>query len=62
MRNETHHVLLSLRPMSPWAEVWHVRYVFFPRITISGRLVRGKILRRFDGRRWIYKELMRATD
>jgi hypothetical protein len=48
-------------PVSPWAELWHVRFVIFPRRTITGRLARGKLLRRFDGRKWIYRRLERSN-
>jgi len=51
-------------PVASWAELWHVRFVIFPRRTITGRLARGKLLRRFDGRKWIYQclNLERSTD
>lgn len=45
-----------------WAWIWHARKVFFPRRSISGKLVRGTVLRRFDGRKWMYKKLVRGTD
>ena len=61
-RTETHHTLLSLKPLTPWVHEWHVVDVLFPRRTITGRLVRGKVLRRYDGRKWIYKKMTRATD
>ena len=34
---------------------WHSCTVIIHRRSISGRLVWGTILRRWDGRRWIYK-------
>ena len=40
---------------SAWAESWHLRFVLMPRRSITGKLVRGLIWRRRDGRRWIYK-------
>jgi hypothetical protein len=32
--------------------------VFFPRRSITGKLVRGRVWRRHDGRRWIYKRFV----
>ncbi|WP_298883245.1 hypothetical protein [uncultured Bradyrhizobium sp.] len=61
-RTETHHNLLSLAPLLPRAEMWHVREVILPRRSITGAFVRGKILRRYDGHRWIYKPFERSTD
>ena len=48
--------LLNLSPRAAWAEVWHVWTVIMPRRSITGRLVHGKVWRRHDGRRWIYKK------
>jgi hypothetical protein len=47
--------ILSLISKPAWAEVWHLWNVIMPRRSITGRLVRGKVWRRHDGRRWIYK-------
>jgi hypothetical protein len=41
-----------------WTEVWHLWTVFIPRRTITGRLAYGKVWRRHDGRRWIYKRFV----
>ena len=38
-----------------WAKLWHLRFVMMPRRSISGKLVRGLVWRRYNGRRWIYK-------
>jgi hypothetical protein len=35
---------------------WHLWTVIVPRRTITGRLVRGQVWRRHDGRRWLYKK------
>jgi hypothetical protein len=35
---------------------WHLCTVIVPRRTITGRLVRGQVWRRHDGRRWLYKK------
>ena len=48
--------LLNLNSRAGWAEVWHIWTVFMPRRSITGRLVHGKVWRRYDGRRWIYKK------
>ena len=62
---DTHHRNWSLSDLilpAEWASVWHVRKVFFPRRSIAGKLIRGTILRRHDGRKWIYKKMARSTD
>ena len=43
------------RPKPAWAYIWHIWTVIIPRRSITGRLVRGRVLRRHNGRRWIYK-------
>jgi len=48
--------ILGLSPKPAWAEVWHFWNVIIPRRSINGRLVMGQVWRRYDGRRWIYKE------
>ena len=35
------------------ASTWHLRTVIIPRRTITGRLVRGLVWRRHDGRHWL---------
>lgn len=54
--------LLGLNPKPAWAEVWHLWNVLFPRRTITGRLTRGQVWRRHDGRRWIYKKFTEYND
>ena len=49
---------LSSRDNPSWATVWHLWTVFIPRRTITGKLVRGKVWRRHDGRHWIYKRFV----
>ena len=49
---------LSSRDKPGWATVWHLWTVFIPRRTITGKLVRGKVWRRHDGRHWIYKRFV----
>jgi hypothetical protein len=43
-------------------EDWHVWPVTIPRRSITGRLVWGTVLRRWDGRRWIYKKYVETTN
>jgi hypothetical protein len=50
--------LLGLDPQPTWSEVWHLWRVILPRRSISGRLVRGLVWRRHNGRRWIYKKFV----
>jgi hypothetical protein len=50
--------ILNLNPKPAWAEVWHVWTVIIPRRSITGKLVSGRVWRRHDGRRWIYKKLL----
>jgi hypothetical protein len=38
------------------ASNWHLTTVVIPRRTITGRLVRGQVWRRHDGRHWRYKK------
>ena len=40
------------------AEFWHLWTVIIPRRSITGRLVRGRVWRRHDGRRWQYKRFV----
>lgn len=54
--------LLGLSQKPAWAEVWHLWTVVIPRRTITGRLVRGQVWRRHDGRRWIYKKFIEYND
>jgi hypothetical protein len=44
------------RPAKP--TTWHLRRVIMPRRSITGRLVRGQVWRRHDGRRWLYKKFV----
>jgi hypothetical protein len=46
----------SERPAT--TSVWHLHTVIIPRRTITGRLVRGQVWRRYDGRRWLYKKFI----
>jgi hypothetical protein len=44
------------RPAKP--TTWHLQRVIMPRRSITGRLVRGQVWRRHDGRRWLYKKFV----
>ena len=48
--------MLKLKPSAEQASIWHLWTVFIPRRSITGRLVRGQVWRRRDGRRWIYNQ------
>jgi hypothetical protein len=48
-------------PPTSWTEVWHLWTVIVPRRSITGRLVHGKVWRRSDGHRWIYKKFIEYT-
>ena len=49
--------MLGLNSNPAWAQTWHLWRVIFPRRSIAGPLVVGKVWRRHDGRDWIYKKL-----
>ena len=46
----------TFTPRSSWTEVWHLWTVIVARRSINGQLVYGKVWRRHDGRRWIYRK------
>jgi hypothetical protein len=54
--SQNHLRILKLKPRAGWTAVWHLWTVLIPRRSITGRLVRGQVWRRHDGRRWIYKK------
>jgi hypothetical protein len=49
---------LGLRQRPGTTRAWHLYTVIIPRRTITGRLVRGQVWRRHDGRRWLYKKVI----
>jgi hypothetical protein len=49
-------------PQTAWADVWHLWTVIIPRRSITGRLLWGKVWRRHDGRRWIYKKFVEYSE
>jgi hypothetical protein len=56
---DAHHGMdNSLQPGPVWTRVWHLWPVIFPKRSITGRLVNGKVWRRHDGRRCIYKKFV----
>jgi hypothetical protein len=59
-----HDTLRMLDPQQrpPYEEVWHLWTVIIPRRSITGRLVYGKVLRRRDDGRWIYKKYIDGVD
>jgi hypothetical protein len=50
----------GLRPAG--AGAWHLWTIIIPRLSISGRFVRGRVWRRYDGRRWQYREITEYWD
>jgi hypothetical protein len=52
------HRQMRLSHPTTWMEVWHLWTVIVPRRSITGRLVRGKVWRRHDGRHWVYKKFI----
>jgi len=48
----------SFSPERAWADTWHLWTVMIPRRSITGRLLWGRVWRRHDGRRWIYKKFV----
>ena len=45
-----------------WTGFWHLWWVAVPRRSITGRIVRGHVWRRHDGRKWTYKKIRSALD
>jgi hypothetical protein len=43
-----------------WTGFWHLWWVAVPRRSMTGRLVRGHVWRRHDGRRWTYMKIRSA--
>jgi hypothetical protein len=58
VKSHNNFQILSLSAKPAWAEVWHLWTVIFPRRSITGRLVFGKVWRRHDGHHWIYKKFI----
>jgi hypothetical protein len=48
--------MVSSKPAG--VKAWHLWTVIIPRRSITGRLVRGQVWRRHDGRKWIYKRFL----
>lgn len=60
MTRKSHHNILvaNLNSQPAWTDVWHLWTVLIPRRSIAGRLVYGKVWRRHNGRRFIYKKFV----
>ena len=41
---------------------WHQWTIIVPRLSITGEFVFGRVWRRFDGRRWIYRKHVEYAD
>jgi len=52
---------LTYKAMPAWTRIWHQWWVAVPRRSTAGRLVHGQVLRRHDGRGWIYRKLEQAN-
>jgi hypothetical protein len=46
----------------PYHQVWHVWTATIPRISITGQLIWGTVMRRWDDGRWIYKKYIENKD
>jgi hypothetical protein len=44
-------------PRPSWASLWHIWTLIIPRRSIDGSRIWGRVWRRHDGRRWIYKRI-----
>jgi hypothetical protein len=53
---------MLLRGSNSRSQSWHLTAIFFPRRSISGKLVHGLVWRRYNGRRWIYKRVVDYKD
>ena len=51
---------LGLRQLPAATTAWHLCTVIIPRRTITGRLVRGQVWRRYNGRHWLYKKFIKG--
>jgi len=49
-------------PLPPYMEAWHLQTVIIPRRSITGRLLWGTVLRRWNKSRWIYKKYAKSVD
>jgi hypothetical protein len=58
MTVESHAGPWSLGSKPAWAKLWHLSTVRIPRRSITGKLIYGKVWRRHNGRRWIYKRFV----
>jgi hypothetical protein len=56
------HTVTDFNPQPAWAEAWHLWTVIFPRRSITGRIIYGKVWRRYDGRHWLYKKFTEFRD
>ena len=49
-------------PQPSWATVWHLWTLLVPRQSIDGSRVWGRVWRRHDGYRWIYKRIVHIEE
>jgi hypothetical protein len=62
MNNYDDIQLLNSNTRGVWESVWHLWTVVMPRRSITGRLLWGRVWRRHDGRRWIYKKFVEFNE
>jgi hypothetical protein len=56
------HEMANMTAHRVFTEYWHLWTVFVPRRSITGRLVWGRVWRRRDRCRWIYKRFVEFDD
>ena len=49
------------KPRPSYVEAWHLRTVIIPRRSITGRLLWGTVLRRWNNSGWIYKKYAKSV-
>ena len=49
------------KPQPAYMEAWHLQTVIIPRRSITGRLLWGTVLRRWNNSRWIYKKYAKSV-
>jgi hypothetical protein len=45
-----------------WARVWHVWTLILPRRSVEGGIAWGRVWRRHNGRKWLYKNFIQLDD
>ena len=50
------------KPRPSYVEAWHLWTAIIPRRSITGRLLWGTVLRRWNNSRWIYKKYAKSEE